>query len=155
MYLETDTLILADVFENFRKTCLENYPSDPSHYFTSPSLSWDALLKITKQELELMTDIDQYLFMEKGIRGGISTITKRYSKANNKYMRNYNPKEPKNYITYIDANNLYGWEMSQPLPTGGFKWLSEEKKKNGDLHSYGKKKARGRLGIFREITRKI
>ena len=124
LYLKSDVLLLADVFETFRKTCLHYYKLDPCHYFTSPGLSWDAMLKMTGVKLELMSDIDQYLFIEKGIRGGVSYISKRYAKANNKYISNYNSKEPSNYITYLDANNLYGWAMSQNLPTGGFKWLS-------------------------------
>ena len=126
LYLKSDVLLLADVFEKFRKTCLQYYELDPCHYFTSPGLSWDAMLKMTEIKLELMTDIEKFLFIEKGVRGGVSYISKRYAKANNKYMNNYDSKQPSNYITYLDANNLYGWAMSQNLPTGGFKWLSEK-----------------------------
>ena len=126
LYLKSDVLLLADVFEKFRKTCLQYYELDPCHYFTSPGLSWDAMLKMTEIKLELMTDIDKFLFIEKGVRGGVSYISKRYAKANNKYMNNYDSKQPSKYITYLDANNLYGWAMSQNLPTGGFKWLSEK-----------------------------
>ena len=126
LYLKSDVLLLADVFEKFRMTCLQYYELDPCHYFTSPGLSWDAMLKMTEIKLELMTDIDKFLFIEKGVRGGVSYISKRYAKANNKYMNNYDSKQPSNYITYLDANNLYGWAMSQNLPTGGFKWLSEK-----------------------------
>ena len=126
LYLKSDVLLLADVFEKFRKTCLQYYELDPCHYFTSPGLSWDAMLKMTEIKLELMTDIDKFLFIEKGVRGGVSYISKRYAKANNKYTNNYDSKQPSNYITYLDANNLYEWAMSQNLPTGGFKWLSEK-----------------------------
>ena len=126
LYLTSDILLLADVFENFRKTCLEYYKLDPCHYFTSPGLAWDAMLKMTKIKLELITDVDMYLFIEKGLRGGISYIANRYGKANNKYMKEYNEKEPSKYIMYLDANNLYGWAMSQYLPTGGFRWLTEQ-----------------------------
>ena len=123
LYLLTDTLLLADVFENFRKTCLKNYGLDPAHYYTSPGLSWDALLKHTSMKLELLTDYNMYLFIEKGIRGGISTEMRRYSKANNSYLNDFNPEQEISYIPYLDANNLYGWAMSQPLPVGKFAWM--------------------------------
>ena len=128
LYLKSDVLLLADVFENFRKTCLEYYI--PCHYFTSPGLSWDAMLKMTEVNLELITDIDMYQFVEKGLRGGISYIANRYGKANNKYMQNWNPNEESKYLMYLDANNLYGWAMSQYLPTGNFKWLNKQQIKN-------------------------
>ena len=123
LYLRTDVLLLADVFENFRSTCLSHYRLDPCHYFSAPGLSWDALLRMTKINLDLISDTDQQLFIEKGIRGGISTITHRHAEANNKYMKNYNPEVESSYIMYLDANNLYGWAMSQSLPVGDFKWL--------------------------------
>ena len=123
LYLATDALLLADVFENFRKTCLEHYGLDPAHYYTSPDLSWDALFKHTGIQLELLTDYNKYLFIEKGTRGGVSTEMKRYCKANNPYLQDYNPNEETTYIHHLDANNLYGWAMSQYLPVGNFSWL--------------------------------
>ena len=126
LYLKSDILLLADVFENFRKACQQYYELDPAHYFTTPGLSWDAMLKMTNTELELMSDVDMFQFIEKGMRGGISYIANRYGKANNKYMKKYDEKASSKYIMYLDANNLYGWAMSQYLPTGGFKWLSEK-----------------------------
>ena len=126
LYLKSDILLLTDVFENFRKACQQYYGLDPAHYFTTPGLSWDAMLKMTEIKLELMSDVDMFQFIEKGMRGGISYIANRYGKANNKYMREYDEKALSKYIMYLDANNLYGWAMSQYLPTGGFKWLTEE-----------------------------
>ena len=125
LYCRTDVLLLADVFETFRKTCLRQYGLDPAHYYTSPGLSWDALLKKTGVGLELLTDYDQHLFIEKGLRGGIAMVSKRHAKANNPLVEGYDPKKPSSHILYLDANNLYGWAMSQYLPTGGFRWVDD------------------------------
>ena len=121
-YLKKDVLLLADVFKKFIDTCLKIYELDPCHYFSSPGLSWDAMLKMTGMRLKKIVDIDMYLFTEKRLRGGISYTAKRCSKSNNKYMNNYDPKKPSKYILYLDMNNLYGWVMSGYLPYGGFKW---------------------------------
>ena len=145
LYLESDILLLADVFENFRKICLQYYKLDPCHYFTSPGLSWDAMLKMTNIQLELMTDIDMFQFIEKGSRGGISYIANRYAKANNKYMSEYDENMPSKYIIYLDANNLYGWAMSQYLPTGGFKWLTEKQINKINLAQYNEDSNKGLL----------
>ena len=130
LYLQTDVLLLADCFESFRKKCLEFYKLDPAHFYTTPGLSWTAALKMTGITLELLTDIDMHLMVEKGVRGGVSTIVTRYCKANNKYMPEgqYNPNEESVYMLDLDANNLYGWAMSQPLPTHSFLWVTEEDK---------------------------
>ena len=122
LYVSTGVLLLADVFENFRKVCQEKYGLNPAHYYSAPGLSWDALLKKTGVELELLTDLDMHLFIERGMRGGISMVGKRYAKANNPLVEGYNTDEPTNYITYLDANNLYGWAMSMHLPKSGFHW---------------------------------
>ena len=107
-YLKKDVLLLADVFEKFISTCIKHYELDPCHYFSSPGLSWDAMLKMTDVKLEKISDFDKYLFIEKGSREGISYIAKRYAKANNKYMDDYDHEKPSTSITYLDKNNLHG-----------------------------------------------
>ena len=130
LYLKSDVLLLSDVFENFRDVCLDNYSLDPAFYYTAPGLAWDACLKITKVRLELLTDYEMLMMVEKGIRGGVSMISTRYGKANNPYMKDYDPDQPTKYISYLDANNLYGWAMSKPLPTDMFEWMNEEEMKD-------------------------
>ena len=125
LYLESDVLLLADVFENFREVCIRNYELDPAWYYTSPGLSWDAVLKKTKVELELLTDYDMLMTFEKGVRGGVSMISNRYGKANNKYMKDFNEMKESSYIQYLDANNLYGWAMSEKMPYKDFEWSKE------------------------------
>ena len=125
-YLVMDTLLLADVFESYRTTAFQKYGLDPAHYFTTPGFAWDALLKMTRKELELelFTDYDMHLFIEKGMRGGISTVgEKHHAKANNPYMVGYDKTKKTSYIMYLDENNEYGWAMMQHLPTGDFRWL--------------------------------
>ena len=131
LYNETDALLLADVFENFRDLCLKIYGLDPVYYFTAPGLAWDACLKITNIDLELLSDLNMLLMFEKGIRGGISMISNRYGEANNKYMGNrFNKNKLKKHLMYLDANNLYGDAMSKKLPTHGFKWLTSGEMEN-------------------------
>ena len=122
-YLKRDVLLSADVFEKFNDTCFKFYGFDPCHYFGSPGLTWDVMLKMTGIKLEKISDIDKYLFIEKGLRGGISYIAKCHAKANNKYAINYDPKKPSTFTSYLDMNNLYGWAMSEYLPYKEFKWL--------------------------------
>ena len=130
LYNKTDVLLLADVFENFRDICLKNYGLDPVYYHTAPGLAWDACLKMTGIRLELLSDINMLLMFEKGIRGGISIISNRYGEANNKYMKGFNKNKVKKFLTYLDANNLYGCAMSMKLPTHGFKWLTSREMEN-------------------------
>ena len=121
LYVQSDTLLLADVFNNFRNMCIKEYELDPAHFLSLPRLAWQACLKKTNIELELSTNYDMLLMVEEGIRGGICHSIYRYAKANNKYMKNYNINEKSSYIQYLDANNLYGWAMSKKLPVNGFK----------------------------------
>ena len=111
------------MFENFRDMCLRVYELDPAHFVSLRGLAWQACLKKTNIKLELLTDYDMLLMVEKGIRGGICHSIHRYAKANNKYMQNYNNNEESSYIQYLDANNLYGLAMSKKLQVNGFKWF--------------------------------
>lgn len=128
-YVLTDFLLLADVFERFRDMTLDYYKLDACHYFTSPGLAWDAALKLTKVSLDLITDPLMYNFFELGLRGRVSIISKKYSKANHP---NYNPSKPIKSLIYLDANNLYG-VMRFPIPIGFMRWLTDEEIKNVDI----------------------
>ena len=140
LYLKKDVLFMADVFEKFIDTYLKYYGLDPCHYFSSPGLSWDAMLKMTGVKLQKISDIVKYLFPEKELRGGIFYIAKRYAKANNKYMNDYDPEKPSTFITYQYMNNLCGWPMSEYLPYGGFKWFKNVDE--FDVMSVSEKKVR-------------
>ena len=141
LYLKTDVILFANVFEAFREVCLKNYDLDPAHFYMAPGLAWKACLKKTKIRLELLLDPDMLLMFERGIRGGITQSVHRWARANNPYMGpKFNPNKKVNYLQYLDANNLYGWAMSQLLPVGGFKCVKvkpEEILKLAKLESKG------------------
>ena len=144
LYVQSNTLLLAGVFENFRNTCLKVYKLDPAHFLSLPGLAWQACLKKTNVKLELLTDYDMLLMVEEGIRGGICHSLQRYAKANNKYMKNFDANEKSSYIQYLDANNLYGWAMSQKLPLNGFKWLEDMSEINEEfINNYDKNNDKG------------
>ena len=126
LYLKTDVSLLADVFEKFIKTCLSYYRLDPSHYFSSPGLSWNSMLKMTRIKLELISDVNMHLVNEKGMKGGISYISRRRSKID----------EDDKFIMYWDANNLYGWAMNQPLPYCDFNFLTKKEISEFCLNSF-------------------
>ena len=125
LYVQSDTLLLADVFENFRNMCIKVYELDPAHFLSLPGLALQACLKKTNIKLELLTDYDMLLMVEEGIRGGICHAIHRHAKANNKYMKNYDKNKESSYIQYLDVNNLYVSAISQKLHVNGFKWIND------------------------------
>ena len=139
--MKIDVLLLADIMENFRILCLRDYSLDPVYYFSLSNFSWDACLKYTKIELELLTDYDMHLMFEKSKRGGVSTtLSKRYAQSDPEaieltqilYRGEEVPERLENtlkkFLLYLDANNLYGHSMSQTLPIGKFRWVTDENK---------------------------
>ncbi|XP_065354938.1 uncharacterized protein LOC135949335 [Calliphora vicina] len=124
LHMKTDVLLLTDVFQNFRSICKRTYGLDPCHYYSTAGFSWDAMLKTTKIKLCLLTDKSIISFLQKGIRGAVTQCPQRHSIANNKYLSDYKDQLPSKYIMHYEANNLYDWAMSQALPVGDFKWLS-------------------------------
>ena len=135
--------------EDFRDKCIEICELDLAHFLSAPGLAWQACLKKTKLKLELLTDIDMLLIVEKGITGGIFQEIHRYAKVNNKYMKNYNKDIISSYLMYLDANNLYGWAMSQKLPVNGFKWENDLSRFNEDfIKNYNENSD---IGYFLEV----
>ena len=122
-YITLDVAQLCDCMEEFRSTCMSAYGLDPLHFFTSPGLSYQSMLKQSKCTLELLTDVDMVLMIEDSVRGGLCQTVTRYVRANNRYLQDYDNSKESVYLAYVDANNLYGWAMSKPLPYGNFKWV--------------------------------
>ena len=118
MYVQSDTSLLAAVFQNFRNKCIGI--NQLAHFLSESRLAWQACFKKTGVKLELLTNIDMLLMIEKGIRGETRHTIHRYAKANNKYMKNYDKNIESSYLMYLDTNILYGWVMSQRLPVNGF-----------------------------------
>ena len=142
LHVQTHTILVADVYAKLREKCIEIYGLDPSYFYSAPGLSWQVCLKKTEVKLELLTDYQMLLMIEEGIRRGMCQSTHRYAKANNKYMKNYDKNIESSYLKYLDANNFYGWAMSQKLPINGFMWyddylsdFNEEFIKNYDKNS--------------------
>ena len=133
LYVKSDTLLLADVCENFRNMCLDIYGLNLVYFASAPGLAWQTCLKKTEVKLELSTGYDMILMIEKEISSGICEARHRYAKANNKYMKSYDKNIESSCIEYLDANNLYGWATSQKLPTNGFRWVEYLSQFNEDF----------------------
>ena len=135
LYLKTDVLLLCDIFENFRNISQRDYSLDPCQFYSAPGLSWSAMLRMTKVKLQLLTDIDDLILFERGIRGGVSQISDRYASANNSHLETYDATKPNSFIQFLDANNLYGWACQQPLTMRNFRHLDKEELLNFDVMS--------------------
>ena len=147
-YLESDVLLLVDVFEAFRGMAYQSYNLEATKYLSLPHFGMDAALKMSNIKLELLTSIDMYNFISQGVRGGISSIMHRYAKANNPRLYDYHPNEPESYIMYFDCTNLYGYAMTQYLPFSNFHWLSEKEMSNLKIKSIPDK---GCVGYILEV----
>ena len=121
-YVKADSAQLSDAFEGFRSTCLKVYNLDPACFVSTPSLAFQAMLKVTKAEIQTFTDIDMILVTEKGIRGGLTQVVKGHTVANNKYRHDYDSRKKSVFLQYIDGNNLYGFAMCKTLPQKSYKW---------------------------------
>jgi len=126
LYLKIDVFGLRDVFEYHRELTMSTYGLDPAHYIGLPQMTWQAGLKFTGVKLDQILDKDMYEMFEKMKRGGVSVISHKYAKANNKYLPDYNPDQEDTFLVQLDCNNLYGWAMCESLPTDGFEWAKPE-----------------------------
>ena len=133
MYVQSDALLLADVLKNFKSMCINIYKTDPAKLLSAAGLTWQAALKKIKVILDLLTDINMLLMVEKGIRGGIGSSVNWFAKANNKYIKSYDKNKEPFYIQHWDVNNLYGWTMSQKLPLNNFEWIIDTSQVNEDF----------------------
>ena len=133
LYLNLNVLLLADVFENFRQTCILDYGLDPAHYYTSPGFTFDAYSNLPSRNWICLPIAKSSFFIENSIRGGISNVSHRHAKANNPLVPNYDRNSPHSYLTYLDANSLYGGAMSEALLIGDFTFLPEDEVVSFDL----------------------
>lgn len=147
-YVKLDVILLADIISDYRNMAINDYKLDPLHYATAPAFTYDAMLKYTGAKPELVKDPDMYLFFERGIRGGISVISHRHAKANNKYIKDYDKTKPESSIFYADCCNLYGYAMLQLLPYSKFRWLTAQEIKNLDVATFN---ANGENGLILEV----
>ena len=137
--MKSDTLLLADIFENFRNKYLERFKLDPAYFLSLPGLAWQACLKITGVEIELLTDPNMFLMVKEETRGGITQVSHGYAKANNKYMKIYDKNEESSFLEHLDANDLYGYPLTEKMPVGNFKWVNNASKVDEEfLKNYGK-----------------
>lgn len=137
IYVESDCCLLACIFEAFRNTSLNYYELDPVYYFSLPGLAWDSVLRYSKVKLSLLTDLDEYMFFERAIRGGQSIIMKRYAKAENQFLQKEKVDNLENsFILYLDRTSLYSETMMAPLPVSHFRFLTKTEITNFDLNNY-------------------
>lgn len=147
LYLRCDVYLLMAIFEQFRKMSLAQYALEPSKYFSCPGLSWDAALKFTGVELELLSDPDMYTFIEKGIRGGVATVPHRYASVKNKYTHQEGEYDKNNqeYLAFYDINNSYGKLLCVHLPVRNFNWVKSEEIKHFKLEELSKTSKTGAI----------
>ena len=148
LHVQSDTLLIAHVFEGFRDKCVEIYELGSAHFLSATGLAWQSCLKKTKVKLELLTDIDMLLMVEEGIRGRICQAIHRHAKVNNKYTKNYGKDITSSYLAYLDANNLYGWAISQKLPVNGFIWVGKSRFNERFIKNYNENSD---IGYFLEV----
>ena len=145
VYVQVDTAQLSDIFKNFRSLCLEEYQLDPAYFVSTPSLAFEAMLKITKAKIELFTDINMVLMTEKGICGGLTQVVKKDAIANNKYLPTYDKSKKNVFLQYLDANNLYGYAMNKTLHLNGYKWADKTTFTDDFIKNYDDKGDKGYL----------
>ena len=144
LYVQSDTLLLADVFENFRNMCLKMHELDPAKFLSAHGLAWQAALKKAKVKLDLLTDINMLLMVQKGMRGGICHSVYWYAKANSKCMKDYDENKESSYIQNWDVSSFYEWAMFKKLPVENFEWIKDTSQFNEDfIKSYNEENDEG------------